>query len=269
MRNFMSSSLFQRIASAFVAALLLLFALFMKGIYLKIMVLFIIFVCLYEFSQAFTKKGFRIDYRIIYLTVIPFLVHFILFNDKPIKNSLYFLALGSFVYLMYYLLSDININEFMLGMLSISYITFPISFLYNLIRFENEKYVWLIFLISFATDTFAFFTGKLIGKHKLIPKLSPNKTVEGAIGGMVGATIISILSNHYLQIGFEFSHILVIGITGGIASQIGDLFASKIKRFCGIKDFGNIMPGHGGIIDRIDSIIAVTLLFIAFYFKIL
>lgn len=267
MKNFVSSSLFQRIASAFIAALLLLFVLFMKGIYLKIMVFVIIFICLYEFSQAFTKKGFRVDYRILYFTVIPFLVHFILFNDKPIKNSLYFLAMGAFIYLMYYLLSDININEFMLGILSISYITFPISFLYNLVRFENEKYVWLIFIISFATDTFAFFTGKLIGRHKLIPKLSPNKTVEGAIGGIMGATLMSILSNQYLKIGFELYIIFIIGITGSVISQIGDLFASKIKRFCGIKDFGHVMPGHGGIIDRIDSILAVTLMFIAVYFK--
>lgn len=263
----MSSSLFKRILSAVIAGVLLLFTLFFKGVFLKLLVLFIIYICLYEFVQAFVHKGYKIDYRVIYLTVTPFLVHFIIFNDKPIKNSLYFLALGTFIYLMFYLLSDMNINEFMIGMLSISYITFPIAFLYNLIRFSNEKYVWLIFLISFATDTFAFFTGKLIGRHKLIPKLSPNKTVEGAVGGVIGATVVALLANQALAISLEPTHIFVIGICGSIASQIGDLFASKIKRFCEIKDFGNIMPGHGGIIDRIDSIIAVTLLFIAVYYK--
>lgn len=263
----MSSSLVKRIVSAAIAGALLLFTLFFKGVFLKVFVLFIIYICLYEFVQAFVKKGYRIDYRLIYLTVTPFLVHFIIFNDKPIKNSLYFLALGTFIYLMFYLLSDMNINEFMIGMLSISYITFPIAFLYNLIRFSNEKYVWLIFLISFGTDTFAFFTGKLIGKHKLIPKLSPNKTVEGAIGGVIGASAVALLANHALEISLDFTHIIVIGVCGSIASQIGDLFASKIKRFCEIKDFGNIMPGHGGIIDRMDSIIAVTLLFIAVYYK--
>lgn len=263
----MSSTLLKRIVSAAIAGALLLFTLFFKGIFLKILVLFLIYICLYEFVQAFIKKGYHIDYRMICLTVSPFLVHFVIFNDKPIKNSLYFLALGVFLHLIYYLLSDMNINEFMIGMLSISYITFPISFLYNLIRFSNEKYVWLIILISFSTDTFAFFTGKLFGRHKLIPKLSPNKTVEGAVGGIVGATAVAMAANHILGISLETTHVVIIGICGSIASQIGDLFASKIKRFCEIKDFGNIMPGHGGIIDRIDSIIAVTLLFIAAYYK--
>ncbi|MBQ4556639.1 MAG: phosphatidate cytidylyltransferase [Clostridia bacterium] len=121
----------------------------------------------------------------------------------------------------------------------------------------------MVMVVAFATDIFAYFSGMLFGKHKLIPAVSPKKTVEGAIGG----TLISAAA--FVGAGFLYSHLyesaapdvialFVCGIALSVVSQIGDLIASYIKRERDIKDYGNLFPGHGGVLDRFDSIIAVA-----------
>ncbi len=119
--------------------------------------------------------------------------------------------------------------------------------------------VWLIFLSSWGCDTCAYCVGMLFGKHKMAPVLSPKKSVEGGVGGVVGAFLLgliySICANHF--VGAEVSVFfcaLICGI-GGAISQIGDLSASAIKRNYEIKDYGTLIPGHGGILDRFDSVI--------------
>jgi phosphatidate cytidylyltransferase len=104
-----------------------------------------------------------------------------------------------------------------------------------------------------ATDTFAYFVGWTVGKTPMAPVLSPGKTVEGAVGGLVGAVIVGLCFG--LWIHLPWVHSLVGGVIAGLAGQIGDLFASALKREAGIKDFGRIMPGHGGILDRVDSLL--------------
>ena len=120
-----------------------------------------------------------------------------------------------------------------------------------------------LFLITITTDSFALFTGKLFGKHKLAPNISPNKTIEGSIGGsIVGTTAASIF---YVLVIKDFKNIfMVIALTLflTIIGQLGDLIKSSIKRYEGIKDFSNLIPGHGGIIDRLDSIIFVMMTYI-------
>jgi len=114
--------------------------------------------------------------------------------------------------------------------------------------------VWLVFLSAFGTDVFAYFTGCLIGKHKLAPKISPKKTIEGSIGGFLGSILLCGLFGYFFA-PFIFVHCLIIGGAGGIVSQFGDLSASAFKRKMGIKDYGNLIPGHGGILDRFDSVL--------------
>lgn len=114
--------------------------------------------------------------------------------------------------------------------------------------------VWLIFLTAFGTDIMAYFTGYAIGKHKLCPKISPKKTIEGSIGGILGSIILCGVFG-YLVIPRLLIHCIIIGILGGIISQFGDLTASIFKRKMGIKDYGNLIPGHGGILDRFDSVL--------------
>ena len=123
--------------------------------------------------------------------------------------------------------------------------------------FEMGKiYVWLVFIIAFMTDIFAYFSGYLFGKHKLIPKVSPKKTIEGSIGGIMGSTIACIVFGYLFNINLAV--VVFLGFFGSIVAQIGDLFASSIKRYVGIKDYGKLIPGHGGILDRFDSVILVS-----------
>jgi phosphatidate cytidylyltransferase len=118
----------------------------------------------------------------------------------------------------------------------------------------RNNFVWLIVFSAFATDIFAYFTGRAIGKHKLAPTLSPKKTVEGGIGGVVGSVVVCGLFGYFAIPDF-FVHCVVIGALGGVVSQLGDLTASAIKRRLGMKDYGSLIPGHGGLLDRIDSLL--------------
>jgi phosphatidate cytidylyltransferase len=123
--------------------------------------------------------------------------------------------------------------------------------------------VWLIFLTAFGTDVAAYFTGRAFGRHKLCPSISPGKTVEGAVGGFAGSILVCGAFG-YLLMPELFAHCLIIGAAGGVAAQLGDLTASIFKRNLGIKDYGNLIPGHGGILDRFDSVL-FTAPFVYYY----
>ena len=133
-------------------------------------------------------------------------------------------------------------------------------------QFFGISFMLLIFICAWSCDTFAYFSGRFLGKHKLIPYVSPNKTVEGSIGGVIGAIIccliyLFILDKLPYNIAFNTQYAVsfaVIGLVGGIFSQIGDLIASSIKRDEDIKDFGWIFPGHGGFMDRFDSVMFIA-----------
>ena len=140
------------------------------------------------------------------------------------------------------------------------YVAFGFSSLVLLRDMKYGVYVFIIpFVVSWMTDTFAYFTGMLIGKHKLIPSVSPKKTVEGAVGGTVFAVALTLLY------GFiagkingaepQYLSIAIISTVTSVLSQCGDLIMSLIKRKYGIKDYGKIFPGHGGVLDRFDSIV--------------
>jgi phosphatidate cytidylyltransferase len=120
----------------------------------------------------------------------------------------------------------------------------------------------LVFITAWVTDSMAYVVGSLIGKHKLIPDVSPKKTIEGAIGGLVLTIIACLLYGYIIEsVAHVSANYIVLGVIGAIlsvVSQIGDLVASLIKREHGVKDYGKLLPGHGGIMDRFDSILAVS-----------
>lgn len=136
------------------------------------------------------------------------------------------------------------------------YVAVMLSFIFLTRAEDNGRLaVWPIFLSSWVADTCAYFVGRALGKHKMTPQLSPHKTIEGALGGVLGAGLSGILftvifNNH--QNVWEF---FVICALGAVISIFGDLTASAIKRDKNIKDYGNLIPGHGGILDRFDSVI--------------
>jgi phosphatidate cytidylyltransferase len=117
--------------------------------------------------------------------------------------------------------------------------------------------VWLVVIAAFGSDIFAYFTGYFLGKHKMAPNLSPKKTIEGAVGGLIGSSFFGWLFG-YIFIREIAGVCLILGLVGGLAGMAGDLTASAFKRKMGIKDYGTLIPGHGGIMDRFDSVIFVA-----------
>lgn len=125
-------------------------------------------------------------------------------------------------------------------------------------------YIWMVFAIAWGTDTCAYFVGVLFGKHKLFPILSPKKTIEGCLGGVVGTGLFTLLHSFVFMGHIQYSiggriAFVVFGMIGSVIGQLGDLAASGIKRNYGIKDYGNLIPGHGGVMDRFDSIVVIVL----------
>ncbi len=148
-----------------------------------------------------------------------------------------------------------------------------IVYLHDYIQLGNMIYL-LAFICAWTTDIFAYFTGRFLGRHKLIESVSPKKTVEGAIGGVVFCVIAMLVFGLIVEyVSGEFkANYLVLAVSGifiSAVSQIGDLVMSVIKRNYGIKDYGKIFPGHGGILDRFDSVLAVSVMlaFICSYFN--
>lgn len=138
-------------------------------------------------------------------------------------------------------------------------ITSIFSYMY-LIRQRDINVLVYLFLITVFTDTFAYIGGRLFGKHKLIPRISPNKTIEGSvIGSLIGTIISSIFYLYMVSPGDNFILIIIFTLVLSIIGQFGDLVFSSIKRHYKIKDFSNLIPGHGGILDRFDSITFVIL----------
>ncbi len=161
---------------------------------------------------------------------------------------------------------------------SLIYVGLGLSFLYRTrVQLNDGQYIiWLIFIGSWISDTGAYCVGMLCGKHKAFPELSPKKSIEGCVGGILSSIAIGIVYNLVLHYFFNvnFLHIWQIAVICGAASvisQVGDLAASAIKRNYNVKDYGRLIPGHGGILDRFDSIIFVAPLvyYLARFFQVL
>lgn len=162
-----------------------------------------------------------------------------------------------------FLFPEFKTEEISNAIMCMLYAGVMLSYIYNVRMEENGAYtVWLIFLCSWGSDTCAYLAGVAFGKHKMAPVLSPKKSVEGAVGGVIGAAVLGAV---YAAIFFDqlsltnpiLTFAIICAVGAGI-SMVGDLAASAIKRNHNIKDYGNIIPGHGGIMDRFDSVIYVA-----------
>lgn len=154
-----------------------------------------------------------------------------------------------------------NTEDALMVFFAICYVAVMLSYIYQTRVLENGIYiVWLIFICSWGNDTFAYFTGVCLGKHKMAPKLSPKKSIEGVIGGVLGAAALGaaygyIVSDKLTVVTKPIFVFAVASAIGALLSIVGDLAASAIKRNHEIKDYGKLIPGHGGILDRYDSVI--------------
>lgn len=226
---------------------------------------------------------------LLFITVISLIGQFELYRAaKMEKTALAFLGycanIGYGVLLFYQLHEYIVIYSvvFLVALLAVYVVQYPkivteqvsliffgffyvvvlLSYIYQVRMKPSGIYtVWLIFIAAWGSDTFAYCVGMLIGKHKLPSKLSPKKTIEGCVGGMIGAGLLGFLYAVIFrkEVSADFTNpqllFTMIGCCGSVIAQFGDLAASAIKRNHDMKDYGKLIPGHGGILDRFDSIL--------------
>ncbi len=134
-------------------------------------------------------------------------------------------------------------------------VAFPLTFAVRLhgIRLEGPAILLFVLVITWVGDTAAYFVGRAIGKHKLAPVLSPNKSWEGSVASILGALLVAVVFARWLTV--PLPHLLGMAVVGNVAGQAGDLLESAYKRSAGVKDSGSLLPGHGGVLDRIDALI--------------
>lgn len=246
----------QRIISALIAFIILIPLLVLGGIWFKVGITLISVIAIYEILKL--KKIPKFMRLLSYLLMI--LIVFTNINSIiKIFISLFIL----FIPIIFYDKEIYNIEH--CTYLSGFIIFLGIVFSYIcVIRSKDINILIFLLLITILTDTLAYFGGKLFGKHKLIERVSPNKTIEGSIiGSLFGTIIPSIFYIYMVDPGASVYLTVLMVLSLSIIGQLGDLVFSSIKRYYKIKDFSNIMPGHGGILDRCDSIIFVVIGYIA------
>ena len=229
-----------------------------------ILISLIAILSLHEFYNAFKGKanpvkivGYIAAASIAFIHVIPI--------EWMLKVIGALLSISILALFLVVIMSNLKINivDIAVTFFGICYIAIFLMFI-PIIRenLQNGKIVlWFVLLASWGTDVFAYFVGKYFGSHKF-SEISPNKTIEGCIGGTVGATILIVayaaICNNVFGMNINYLLIAGIGILLSIIGQIGDLAASSIKRYVEIKDFSHLIPGHGGMLDRIDSLIFIA-----------
>ena len=247
----------QRIISALIMVLICLPLLILGGIYFKILVTLLAGMSLYEFLKY--KKVPIIIQLICYFILLLFLY------EKNISMIEGILPI-SLILLLLIPIILINDNKkynyidafYLMGI--IIFLSYAFRCIIDIRNISFETFFYLL-LIAVSTDTFALLIGKSIGKHKLAPKISPNKTIEGSIGGSLMGMIIG--TTYYGVMISNENIIIVVFITLllTIIGQFGDLIKSSMKRSLKIKDFSNLIPGHGGVLDRLDSIIFISIIY--------
>lgn len=164
-----------------------------------------------------------------------------------------------------------KLEDILLSVMPLVCVLLPAMCMLGLQNVEGRANQIMLTLMAFGTplagDTLAYFIGSAYGKHKLCPAVSPKKSVEGALAGLLGSLFFSMLMCGIFSFFGPVPplwHFMVLGVVCGVAGQVGDLFASLIKRHCGVKDFGTIFPGHGGVMDRVDSVYWATVVIYAY-----
>lgn len=255
-------------------ALLALVLLFYNTIFFNVVMSVVTLIAIHEVYNAFK---FGKNSLFLFIGFIPFTLC-IMFSDYGFIQRI--LMPVCYIFIVYLALCVIinfdTINFAKLAGMSLFSLIIILCF-YSLISLKSKLpsdtngsdavyFIVLILGLAWGGDTCAYFTGNAFGKHKLAPKVSPNKTIEGAMGGVLGSMLTGLLITLIYYVLFQSVHIrgvyylaiAALGLLGGVLGIIGDLFASAVKRQNGIKDYGTIFPGHGGILDRFDSVLFIA-----------
>jgi len=238
------SELKSRIIGALYFGIPFLLFIYLGGIYFKIFLIILSIISIYELLKASNNKDYLL---FIPLAILPF------FINKTLSILIFIL----YSYLIFLIrkddpknfLSNICLNTIFLIISSI-----PLSYFYDIRAEKGFKYAILVIISIWIIDISAYLVGKNFGKHKILPKISPNKSYEGLIGSLIITLLFLIIINSIFKF-FPLTFVIIFSILTTILSFLSDTFESLIKRYFGVKDMGKIIVGHGGVFDRIDSLI--------------
>lgn len=247
----------QRIITAIIALIIFVPIVLYGHTPFLLLAYFLATVGLYEMVRMFSHKGTKIQFII----TLPFLWYILFpFENAYIGNEqalvIYMIFLfGSMVFSK----NKFTFDEAARLLISLIYISTSVMYLVH-IRETGLSYLLFVLFIIWTTDSGAYFAGRFFGKRKLWPAISPNKTIAGAVGGIVLSIFVAIVFQLIAPLDFSYTIVILFAILISVVGQIGDLVASAIKRHYDIKDYGSIFPGHGGVLDRLDSVLFVSLI---------
>jgi len=260
-----------RVISAVVAIILLMAVLFSGKLVFALSIFLLALVAAHEFIEVGKAGGFKAFKPVVYLSSLIVLFvglngvtfNFDFVNYTHVILLLVYIITATILVTLVFKYEKFRIEDAGFTLLTIFYVVFTFSFLPLIRNMENGFYLlWIVFIGAWGTDTFAYFTGVTLGKHKMLPKVSPKKSYEGFFGGIAGCIVLSVLYGYFAIskgfVSFNIYHFIFFGIVNGVMSQFGDWIASAIKRYVNVKDYGKIMPGHGGVLDRFDSILFIA-----------
>ena len=270
-----------RTISGIIASAGLVVILLLPSYFVAITVLVVSMMGLFEFSKAMKQLKIKVDLPISCIATVAIVGKaygttlsqnlFPNLSDTFTKifateylNALLFIIVVYLFCRMIFENGRFRMGDMAFTIFGILYIPFLLSFAVSIRNLDRGfEYIWFVVIGSIITDIFAYFAGVTLGKTKIIPHISPKKTVEGSIGGALGCMLTMmfygvVIMNRTGIPPIPLYHFAIMGILCGVVSQLGDWAASSIKRSTGIKDFGNLIPGHGGIMDRVDSILFVA-----------
>lgn len=258
-----------RIITAIIGLPLLIFIVYYGKWLLSLALAIVTLIALKEYIDVF-KKGKEFKISFLFMTILSL---FILYFMKTDFYAIPFILVICFIACMGYEVYNPE-PKFLRAAVSVFFLIYvPIMFGF-IMMFENvlggKLTIWMCFIAPFATDTFAYFGGRAFGKRKLTP-ISPNKTIAGSVIGFICCALLitgyGYILRSYYNIELPLYYYTILGAIASIAGQIGDISASLIKRTYGVKDYGHILPGHGGILDRFDSVIfTIPIIYIFTYY---
>lgn len=251
-----------RVISALIAAALLVgIAIYFKATGVYIISSIVVLGCIYEYSKLTLKEGeapLHIQLSFMLLAALTY-ASAVLRADLAVCMA----TLSAIILLAMLVISVRKSNDlgqaFKLAsaaLVGIFYVGLFPGFAVSLVGLENGVTLFFGMLgIVFAGDTFAYFFGRFLGKNKLLESVSPKKTIEGSLGGLLGSALIGFCLQHFFFPDLPVVQMVLIAMVSGAFGQVGDLFESLIKRLADVKDSGRIMPGHGGFLDRLDGVL--------------
>ncbi len=269
----------QRVITGTLMTIGLAVVLYLGGWVFAVVAMAAIFTSMREEFKALAVAGHRPVWWPTFVCMVASIPLMLLSSGNRLMSLLLILMLANCLMVLIWVIfrEEPRLEDALVSVMPMFTILLPGICLISLVRIDAKSLqvalMCLVFAISVIGDTLAYFVGTRVGGKKLCPAVSPNKTVSGAIGGllgsMAGAMAVGVIASFWPPLNGDtlptVLQYLVIGFVGGVAGQVGDLFASMIKRHCKIKDFGTIFPGHGGMLDRMDSILFVSVVVYCFW----